>query len=219
MPTAAPTPAPRPQAGLGPLRKGGQSPSLRSLTALWPQAVAQVSGGVAPGTSGPRLFWAPAEGPRGCRGRSSDPRAAWGRPAEVAAAPAAAAAAGLGEAGLGARGRAEHSRLLRDCGAAFEGRGRPGLRMGRLPLRPDGQEGGEVEVQHGHPSAGCGGALAALRAGDPALLVGRCVQPPHACLAEGVATVQAAGQAPGQVVGRVADDAVASPGPSGCPLL
>ena len=124
-------------------------------------------------------------------GRSSGLGAARGVPAEAAAAPAAAS--GLGEVGLGAQGGAKPGRLLSDGGAAFEGRGGLGFCARQLPLGPDGQEGGQVEVQHGHPSAGRGCALAALRAGDPALLVGWRVQPPHTRLAEGVAAVEAAG--------------------------
>lgn len=89
------------------------------------------------------------------------------------------------------------------------------LQARRPPPGPDGQEGGQVEVQHGHPSTGHGRALAALRAGDPALLGGRCSQPPHARLADSVAAIEAAGQVPGEVIGRVADDAVTALGPSG----
>lgn len=154
---------------------------------------------------------------RSSSGRSSDLRAAWRLPAEVAAAPAAAS--GLWEVGLGAQGGAEPGRLLSDGSAAFEGRRGLGLHVRWLPLGLDCQEGGQVEVQHGHPSTGRGRALAALRAGDPALLIGPCVQTPHARLAKRVATVEAAWQVPGEVVGRVADDAVAPPGPSSCPLL
>lgn len=124
-------------------------------------------------------------------GRSSGLGAAWGVPAEAAAAPEAAS--GLGEVGLGAQGKPKPGRLLSDGGAAFEGRGGLGFCARRLPLGPDGQEGSQVEVQHGHPSTGRGCALAALRAGDPALLVGWRVQPPHARLAEGVTAVEAAG--------------------------
>lgn len=68
-----------------------------------------------------------------------------------------------------------------------------------------------------HPSAGCGCALAAPWAGDPALPVGRSVQPPHARPVEGVAAVEAAWQVPREAVGSVADDAVTPPGPSGVP--
>lgn len=128
---------------------------------------------------------------------NSDLGTVQGVPAEAAA----AAASGLGEVGLGAQGGAEPGWLLSDSGAAFGGRGTLGLHARRLPLSPDSQEGGQVEVQHGHPSTGRGCALAALRAGDPALLVGHRVQPPHARLAEGVAAIEAARQVPGQVVG------------------
>lgn len=101
--------------------------------------------------------------------------------------------------GLGAQGGTEPGWLLSDGSAAFGGY--PGLLTGQLPLSLHSQEGGQVEVQHGHPSTGCGGALAALGAGDPALLVGRSVKLPHARLAEGVATVESAWQVPGEVVG------------------
>lgn len=181
---------------------------------------------MAPRTMGPQPSWRvvpQSEAPRQacCRQQqpcpSSDLGAAWGCPAEVAA--AAAATSGSGEVRLGAQGRAEPRRLLSDGRAAFEGCRGPGFHSRWLPLSLDGQEGGQVEVQRGHPSAGRGRALAALWAGDPALLVGWRVQPPHARLAEGVAAVEAAGQVPSEVVGRVADDAVSPPGPSSCPLL
>lgn len=148
-------------------------------------------------------------------GQSSDLRAAWGAPAEGAAAPAAAS--GLGKVGLGSQAGAEPSRLLSDGCAAFEGGRGLGLCSRRLPLGLDRQEGGQVEVQHGHPPTGRGYALAALRAGDPALLMGRHVQLAYTRLAEGVATVEAAWQVSGKVIGRVADDAVTPPGPSSCP--
>lgn len=141
---------------------------------------------------------------------SLDLWAAGGRPAGAAAGPAATT--GPGQAGLGAQGEAEPRRLPSD-GVGL------GVHSRWLPLCLDGQEGGQVEIQHGRPSARRGCALATLRAGNPALLVGGRVQPPHARLAEGVATVEAAGQVLGEVVGRIADNAVSPRDPSGRRLL
>jgi len=72
----------------------------------------------------------------------------------------------------------------------------------------DGKEGGQVEVEHGDAAAWCGRILAALRAGDPALLVGDGIEAFQAGLAEGMAAVEPARQPAAQVVGGVADDAL-----------
>lgn len=198
---------------------------LQGRTALWAQLTtldgdpwANTRGGTR-GTPPPGCFWkavprAAGQGspPRGGTQQSSELGTAWGMPAEATA--CWTAASGLGEVGRGARRGEEPGWLLSDGGAALVGPGGLQLQARRPPPGPDGQEGGQVEVQHGHPSAGHGRALAALRAGDPALLGGRRGQLPHTCLAEGVAAVEPAGQVPGEVIGRVADDTVAVLGPS-----
>lgn len=137
------------------------------------------------------------------------------------------AAATVRERCLGHCVLAQPQRLLRDRrlltralgGHILQGAcGRPGMLLVSL----DEEESGQVEVEHGDTAAWCGRILAALWAGDPALLIGDGVQALEAGLAEGMATVEPARQPATQVIRGVADDALkllASPARGACVRL